>query len=73
MMKFDIIESQYAFWLDTHLDNLLFGFGHYDINVLKENDKTKSFCSQFSFEYEGIRNALCGKELQEHFNQNELL
>ncbi|BFU24979.1 predicted protein [Entamoeba histolytica] len=63
MKKFDIKEQEYAFCLWNQSDDWLFkfGFGN-DIFVCKENDKTESFCDQNSFEYEGIRNALCGKE-----------
>ncbi|BFU20213.1 trichohyalin, putative [Entamoeba histolytica] len=72
MMKFDIKQSQYAFTLlnKSHVCLFAFGFG-YDICVRKENDKTLSHCKQSSFEYEGISNALCGKELPKYFTQNE--
>ncbi|BFU20937.1 trichohyalin, putative [Entamoeba histolytica] len=63
MMKFDIKQPQYAFYLYHRADNYLFAFGSgADIIVYKENYKTWSFCGQRSFEYEGISNALCGKE-----------
>ncbi|BFU18094.1 trichohyalin, putative [Entamoeba histolytica] len=68
MKKFDIKEQEYAFWLDNQTDDGLFSFGcglignRCDIYVYKENDKTKSFCKQNSFKYEGISKALCGKE-----------
>ncbi|BFU22383.1 trichohyalin, putative [Entamoeba histolytica] len=61
MMKFDIIQPEYAFKICNQKDNCLFSFGIGDILVYKENDKTKSWCYQNSFEYEGIENALCGK------------
>ncbi|BFU24019.1 trichohyalin, putative [Entamoeba histolytica] len=72
MMKFDIKQSQYAFTLlnKSHVCLFAFGFG-YDICVRKENYKTLSHCKQSSFEYEGISNALCGKELPKYFTQNE--
>ncbi|BFU22821.1 trichohyalin, putative [Entamoeba histolytica] len=38
-----------------------------DIAVFKENDKTKSYCCQYSFEYEGIKSALCGKEYPNNY------
>ncbi|BFU24978.1 predicted protein [Entamoeba histolytica] len=65
MMKFDIKQPQYAFCLYNQSHDRLFefGFGYFgfcDIRVYKENNKTKSWCYQFSFEYEGIENALCG-------------
>ncbi|BFU26561.1 predicted protein [Entamoeba histolytica] len=61
MKKFDIKNSQYAFWLCIQSVNCLFGFGNGDICVCKENDKKYSYCEQYSFEYKGISNALCGK------------
>ncbi|BFU18087.1 trichohyalin, putative [Entamoeba histolytica] len=64
MMKFDIIQPQSAFCLFNQSNDCLFAFGYYDdIVVFKENDKTRSYCKQRSFDYKGIRNALCGKEL----------
>ncbi|BFU26198.1 trichohyalin, putative [Entamoeba histolytica] len=69
MKKFDIIEQEYAFWLDNQSSDGLFSFGcglignRCDIYVYKDNDKTLSFCKQNSFKYEGISKALCGKEL----------
>ncbi|BFU24830.1 predicted protein [Entamoeba histolytica] len=63
MKKFDIKRPQYAFYLNNQSHHCLFEFGYCgDIFVRKENNKTYSFCYQDSFEYEGIRNALCGKE-----------
>ncbi|BFU24563.1 trichohyalin, putative [Entamoeba histolytica] len=62
MMKFDIIFQEDAFGLCSQSDDCLFGFGYYgDIVVYKENNKTESWCEQYSFEYKGISNALCGK------------
>ncbi|BFU18330.1 trichohyalin, putative [Entamoeba histolytica] len=66
MMKFDIKEPEYAFYLHNQSDDLLFAFGfgdgYEDILVFKENDKTQSFCNQYSFEYNEIEDALCGNE-----------
>ncbi|BFU26143.1 trichohyalin, putative [Entamoeba histolytica] len=62
MKKFDIKESEYAFKLYNQSDDCLFLFGLGDFDVYKENNKTKSYCYQHSFSYEGISNALCGKE-----------
>ncbi|BFU26526.1 predicted protein [Entamoeba histolytica] len=63
MMKFNIKDQEYAFYLNNQSSGWLFGFGGgFDIYVYKENYKTKSCCRQCSFEYEGISNALCGKE-----------
>ncbi|BFU23715.1 predicted protein [Entamoeba histolytica] len=62
MMKFDIKQPQYAFYLNSQTDNCLFSFGYFcDIHVYKENYKTQSFCKQYSYDYKGISNALCGK------------
>ncbi|BFU19596.1 trichohyalin, putative [Entamoeba histolytica] len=65
MKKFDIEQQQYAFYLYNKSDDWLFSFGFEfglgDILVHKENNKTQSYCKQYSFEYEGISNALCGK------------
>ncbi|BFU19131.1 trichohyalin, putative [Entamoeba histolytica] len=62
MMKFDIKMPEYTFWLFKQSHHCLFSFGcGADICVYKENNKTKSFYNQFSFEYEGTKNALCGK------------
>ncbi|BFU26130.1 predicted protein [Entamoeba histolytica] len=65
MMKFDIKHPEFAFCLYNQSHDYLFEFGFgllglCDIRVYKENNKTKSWCYQFSFEYEGIENALCG-------------
>ncbi|BFU24513.1 trichohyalin, putative [Entamoeba histolytica] len=63
MMKFDIKKSQHAFCLyNQTVNDILFEFGFLgDICVFKENIKTLSSCHQFSFEYNGMSNALCGK------------
>ncbi|EKE40396.1 hypothetical protein ENU1_091720 [Entamoeba nuttalli P19] len=64
MMKFDIKEPKYGFFMESSSYGPLFdiGFGR-DIGVYKQNYSTKSFCLQFSFEYDGISNALCGKRI----------
>ncbi|GAB1225697.1 hypothetical protein ENUP19_0259G0031 [Entamoeba nuttalli] len=69
MKKFDIQQPQYAFYLDKQPNERLFIFGLYgdDIDVYKENYKTKSSCYQRSFSYSGISNTLCGKQWPEHF------
>ena len=62
MKKFDIKQPQYAFGFCKQSDNCLFAFGWSgDICVCKQNNKTQPYCKQYSFEYEGISNALCGK------------
>ncbi|BFU20573.1 trichohyalin, putative [Entamoeba histolytica] len=73
MMKFDIEQSQYAFWLFNQSHNCLFEFGLGDICVCKENDKTKSFCKQHSFSYKGITNALCGKQHPNSFTTKRII
>ncbi|BFU25178.1 trichohyalin, putative [Entamoeba histolytica] len=64
MKKFDIKQPQNAFYLYNQTTDCLFAFGFgggCDICVFKENNKTKSHCDPWSFEYKGISNALCGK------------
>ncbi|BFU19799.1 trichohyalin, putative [Entamoeba histolytica] len=74
MMKFDIKEPGHAFWLDNQSNNYLFAFGWSgDILVCKENYKTISSCKQCSFEFEGISNALCGKEYTEPFTPERII
>ncbi|BFU25595.1 predicted protein [Entamoeba histolytica] len=61
MKKFDIKYPQFAFKLYKQSCDCLFIFGYgggHDIRVYKENYKTNSYCNQWSFDYEGIRNAL---------------
>ncbi|BFU26011.1 trichohyalin, putative [Entamoeba histolytica] len=68
MKKFDIEHPEYAFCLYNQSHDWLFKFGFLDdIHVCKENDKTKSSCDQHSFSYEGISNALCGKEYPNNY------
>ncbi|BFU22181.1 trichohyalin, putative [Entamoeba histolytica] len=75
MKKFDIKQPEYAFYLFNQSDDLLFVFGYfgYDIYVYKENNKTYSYCVQCSFEYEGISNALCGKQLPKYFTPKRII
>ncbi|BFU22989.1 trichohyalin, putative [Entamoeba histolytica] len=73
MMKFDIKEPQFAFCLWNQSHNCLFEFGLGDICVYKENYKTNSFCQQYSFEYEGISNALCGKQHPNRFTTKRII
>ncbi|BFU18091.1 trichohyalin, putative [Entamoeba histolytica] len=63
MIKFDIRQPQYAFYLYNKSHDILFSFGngYGDILVYKENDKTRSYCKQNTFDYKEIENALCGK------------
>ncbi|BFU24681.1 trichohyalin, putative [Entamoeba histolytica] len=65
--------KSFVFSLDQ-TDNCLFAFGYYgDICVHKANYKTKSFCYQDSFEYEGIPNALCGKQHPYRFTPKRII
>ncbi|EMD43647.1 Hypothetical protein EHI5A_116970 [Entamoeba histolytica KU27] len=74
MKKFDIKEPQYTFYLCNQSHDYLFGFGNgEDIGVGKENYKTLSYCDQRSYEYEGISNALCGKQHPEHFTPKRII
>ncbi|BFU24317.1 predicted protein [Entamoeba histolytica] len=73
MKKFDIKEPEYAFKLYNQSDNYLFKFGYGDIRIFKENDKTQSYCVQDSFEYEGISNALCGKQYPKRFTPKRFI
>ncbi|BFU25517.1 trichohyalin, putative [Entamoeba histolytica] len=73
MKKFDIKEPEYAFYLFNQSHKCLFEFGYGDICVFKENDKTYSSCYQHSFSYEGIRNALCGKQIPECFTPKRII
>ncbi|BFU25672.1 trichohyalin, putative [Entamoeba histolytica] len=73
MKKFDIIFPQYAFHLFKQSHDYLFEFGLDDICIFKENDKTYSYCNQHSFEYKGISNALCGKQLPKYFTPKRII
>ncbi|BFU25622.1 trichohyalin, putative [Entamoeba histolytica] len=72
MKKFDIKQPRYAFCLNSQTDDCLFQFG-FDIVVCKQNYKTESYCKQHSFEYEGISNALCGKQLPKYFTPKRII
>ncbi|BFU19242.1 trichohyalin, putative [Entamoeba histolytica] len=76
MKKFDIKDQEFAFCLHNQSHDYLFvfGFGYFgDICVYKENDKKESSCKQQSFEYEGIRKALCGKEHPKRFTPERII
>ncbi|EMD47994.1 Hypothetical protein EHI5A_200360, partial [Entamoeba histolytica KU27] len=64
MMKFDIIEPEYAFWIPKKNETFgyLFAFGHIDIDVYNKSRKSVSNCHQKSFNYKGMKNALRGKD-----------
>ncbi|GAB1221000.1 hypothetical protein ENUP19_0062G0002 [Entamoeba nuttalli] len=75
MKKFDIEIPQNAFYLFNQSDDNLFSFGYglFDLVVYKENDKTKSYCNQRSFSYEGVSNALCGKQHPNNFTPKRII
>ncbi|BFU22041.1 trichohyalin, putative [Entamoeba histolytica] len=77
MKKFDIKQPERAFWLWNQSDDCLFEFGcglfGHDISVGKENYKTQSYCIQDSFDYNGISNALCGKQLPKCFTPKRII
>ncbi|BFU24112.1 predicted protein [Entamoeba histolytica] len=78
MKKFDIKQTQYAFYLNNQIQDCLFAFGGdekylKDIVVHKENLKTQSHCNQHSFEYEGISNVLCGKQFPNLFTPKRII
>ncbi|BFU24939.1 trichohyalin, putative [Entamoeba histolytica] len=79
MKKFDNKQQQYAFKLFNQFCGWLFAFGcgligyYDDIQVYKENNKTKSRCKQLLFEYEGIENELCGKEDPKCFTPKRII
>ncbi|BFU20928.1 trichohyalin, putative [Entamoeba histolytica] len=74
MMKFDIKQPQYAFYLYSQIQDCLFefGYGFGDILVGKENYKI-SWCDQLSFDYKGIENALYGKQYPNHFTPKRII
>ena len=63
MKKFNIKHPQKAFTLYNKSRDWLFkiGWGH-DICIFKKGSDRKHFCQQWSFNYEGIKTPLCGKE-----------
>ncbi|BFU25338.1 predicted protein [Entamoeba histolytica] len=75
MKKFDIKHTENTFYLHSQSSDGLFGFGKYgsDIFMCKENNKTKSWCYQYSYSYEGISNTLCGKEYPDRFTTKRIM
>ncbi|BFU23740.1 trichohyalin, putative [Entamoeba histolytica] len=73
MKKFDIKEPECAFKLYNQSDDCLFLFGLGDFGVCKENNKSKSHCDQYSFDYKGIEHALCGNEDQIPFTPKRII
>ena len=63
MKRFEIKDSQKAFYLGSSSDVDLFGMGSgYDLCLRKENTKSQCCCYQsYSFYYNGSSNALVGK------------
>ncbi|BFU21952.1 predicted protein [Entamoeba histolytica] len=74
IMKLESYEENCIFLLCSQRYDWLFKFERgNDVCVYKENDKTKSCCKQNSFEYNGISNALCGKELPKYFTPKHFI
>ncbi|GAB1226993.1 hypothetical protein ENUP19_0316G0013 [Entamoeba nuttalli] len=74
MMKFDIMKQQYAFYLFNQSSVGLFEFGNGgDILAYKENNKTTSSSKQYSFEYKGIEDTLCGKQHPDRFTPKRFI
>ena len=61
MTKFEITQSQYAFYMSNQMNHVLFKFGN-DLNVYTANMKSSSYCDQQSFNYHGYNHALCGNQ-----------
>ena len=66
--KFDIKSEEigWAFTLYKQEWELLFIIGGGDICIKKDNYKTECYCHQLSFNYQGVRNVLVGKEGREN-------
>ena len=62
MKKFNIKYPEDAFFLYNKSHDRLFGIGYCDIVIFKKGSEYKPYCIQSSFNYEGMRNTLCGKE-----------
>ena len=62
MKKFNVKEPEYAFCLFDKSDNCLFTIGYLDIIIYKKGSEYKPYCKQNSFNYEGIKTPLCGKD-----------
>ena len=60
MKKFNIEDPEYAFYLFNKSDDYLFEIGTGDISIYKKGSR-KHYCEQYSFNYEGNQNTLCGK------------
>ena len=71
MKKYPLKNGYDDFYISLDSHTVLFGFGadeksdgfyYKDISVLKKDSTNKSCCNQYSFEYNGEENALCGLE-----------
>ena len=65
MMKYEIKEPKYAFYLYDKSQDRFFGFGYgsgHSLTIFKANRKSLSYCDQNDkyFNYHNIPNALCG-------------
>ena len=70
-MKFEINDLYFGgFYLYKQSDYYLIKLGN--IYLYKENRKIVSHCNQYEnyFNYHGVKNALCGKEPDEHIEMN---
>ena len=64
-MKFDFKSENrdWAFQLQKSIDDYLFVFGGgNDIRINKENSKSECYCNEESFDYQGKKKVLVGKE-----------
>ena len=63
-MKFNIKseDNDNAFQIFNQENEVLFSFGKKDIVIKKENQRTTSYCEQFSFDYQGGQGVLVGRE-----------
>ena len=61
MIRFTINQPENAFSLFDNSHENLFVIGEGDICIKKQFDKIKSYCSQWSFDYNSIPNALCSE------------
>ena len=65
MMKYEIKEPKYAFYLYENNQDRFFGFGYgvgHALTIFKANRKSQSYCDQNDkyFNYHNIESALCG-------------
>ena len=78
MMKFEIKEAKYGFFLYEKSNERFFGFGYgvgHALCIFKENKKFQSYCDQNDkyFNYHNIPNALYGNKHPEKMMFKRLL